>query len=182
MKLVITILCVLACVLSEAQLIRSTGKKWNSKEILDKISDSTVYFLDTRIVKKDSIKVIKPIDIASITAYFEDEPGLQSIYRAHLEHGAIVFFTKRFAISTYRPELSKISNEYSELTKLHPDDRDCVLYIVEGDTLKPNVEGKLMNIDFKRIDRMEVIFPDDTQKVFGDRTRFGVVIINSRKD
>ena len=117
-----------------------------------------------------------------ITAYFEDEPDLPEMFRSYLQNGAISFITKPYAIAKYRNEFSKISDEYKELTKQYSTDRDSLLYIVDGDTLKPNVEGALININLSRIETIQVIFPDEAQKRFGDIGRFGVVFINPRKE
>lgn len=168
--------------LASSQLIKNSGKKWNSKEILDKINDATVYFLDTTKISKSDLSGMNSEEIALITAYFENEPDLPTLFKGYLEHGAISLVTKPYAISKYRPELSRISNDYLELTKRHSPDRDSILYIVDGDTLKPNVEGKLFNLNFSKIETIQVIFPDEAQKSFGDKGRFGVVFVNPRKD
>ena len=169
-------------ILLNAQLLKPTGKKWNSKEITDKINDSTIYFIDTTIVSRNDLSSVEPSDIALITAYFEDEPDLPAMFKSYLKNGAIAFVTKAYAISKYRTELSRMSNDYQELTRWHSSNRDSVLYVVDGDTLKPNIEGKLVNLNYAQINTIQVVFPDEGQKTYGDKGRFGVVFINPRKD
>jgi hypothetical protein len=169
-------------ILTNGQLIKPNGKKWNSKEILDKMNDSTVYFIDTLKVSKNELNSVKPSDIALITAYFEDEPDLPSMFKPYLQNGAIAFVTKAYAISKYRSELSRMSSDYKELTKWYSNLRDSVLYIVDDDTLKPNIEGKLFNLNYSEIQSIRVVFPDEGQKSYGDKGQFGVVFIIPRKD
>ncbi len=180
MKIILSLL--LLPIFCNAQLIKTNGKKWNTKAQLEKINDSTAFFIDTIKVNKSDLGKVKPEEIALITAYFEDEPDLPEMFRSYLQNGAISFITKPYAIAKYRNEFSKISDEYKELTKQYSTDRDSLLYIVDGDTLKPNVEGALININLSRIETIQVIFPDEAQKRFGDIGRFGVVFINPRKE
>ncbi len=181
MKAFIIILISFIPAFSIAQLIKASDKQWNSKEVLDRINDSTTYFIDTIKVDMSNLAQINPTDIATITAYFEDEPELPLLFTEYVANGVIHLITKRYAISKYRPELSKISDDYKEITKQHPAEHDSLVYIVDGDTLTPNVEGKLINMYFSKIHSIQVVFPKEAEKLFGDKARLGAVIINSRK-
>ena len=165
---------------AQSQLIKPIVKKWNTKETLNRINDTTVYFVDyEKKGGKKEIATINPNEIALITAYFEEEEGLPIIFKNYLEHGAISLITKRYAISIYKPELSRFSKDYSELAKLHCNDYDSLFYVIDGEVLTPNVEGKLMNIDFSKIKSIKVSGPEEAEKKYGDKAKRGAVIINS---
>ena len=182
MYIKLIILFLLFPFITNAQLFKTESKKWNEDEVSARTTDSTVYFLDTSQIKRSSLSFIEPDNIASIIAFFEDEPDLPLIFKPYIKHGVIQLISKNYAISVYRKELSKISNEYKELTKHHSNDWDSILYIIEGDTLTPNIEGKLVKMNFSQIKDIQVLSPEEAQKTYFDQGKYGVVFINSRKD
>lgn len=180
MKISILFSLLLISIYSQSQLIKPNAKKWNSKEILKKTNDTTAYFLDYEIVggKKD-IATIKPNEIALITAYFEDETDLPVMFKNYLAHGAISLISKKYAISHYRPKLSKLSNDYFELTKSHSTDFDSLLYVIDGEILLSGVEGKLFGLNFSLIKSIKMLTPEEAENIYGDKAKLGAVLISS---
>ena len=163
-----------------SQLVKPVTKKWNTKETLNRTNDSTVYFVDfEKKGGKKNIATLNPSDIALITAYFDDEEDMPVIFKDYLKHGAISFITKKYAISLYRPQLSKYSKGYLELAKLHCNDYDSLFYVIDGEIVTPNVEGKLVGIEFSKIKSVVVLAPGEAEKKYGDKAKLGAVIINS---
>ena len=165
-----------------SSLFLNNGDKNDFREVAKKVNSETVYFIDYE--KKgsvDSIKKLKPNDIARIDAYFDKDKSAPRLFKKYTEYGVVLFITKKYAINLYRPQLAKISKDYYEYTKDKPVDEDNLLYVVNGEVLKPNVEGKLIDLKFSKIKRIELLSSEEAQKIYGDKAQYGAVIINSKK-
>ncbi len=170
-----SILCLLSC---SSSLIATNGKKWNGTEVLQKITDETVFYVDyEKVGHKSALNTIDPSDIASITMYEKSDKKVPKAIKDDIDNGVVLLITKKYAISNYRPKLANISKEYHDRTVTEPNDRDNLMYVINDEILKPNVEGKLMNLKFSKVKSIVVLSADEAQKIYGSGANNGAVII-----
>ncbi|MCP2044858.1 hypothetical protein [Pontibacter sp. HSC-36F09] len=170
-----SMLCLGSC---SSSLITTNGKKWNETEVLQRITDETVFFVDyEKVGHKSALNNIDPNDIAKITIYEKSDKKVPKNIKNNIENGVVLLITKKYAISKYRPKLSSISKEYHDKTINEPDDRDNLMYVIDGEILKPNVEGMLINLNFSKVKSIVVLSADEAQKIYGSTANNGVVII-----
>lgn len=172
-------LIILGC---SPELIKSDKGRWDLKEIMSKVNDETVYFVDyEKQPSREFIFTLKPEEVGSINAFFKKDKNVPVEFKQYLSNGVVSFITKKYLIKQYREKLSNISEEYFQLTNKEPDDRDKFTYIIDGNVLKPNVEPKLATINFSKIKHIKIITPELGKELYRVDTNFSIVVINSKK-
>jgi len=163
------------------KLIQSEKPQWDLTEVMSKINDETVYFVDYQKQPDDFDHGLNPDDIGRIIAYFENDKNVPKEFQDHLANGVVMYITKEYSIQQYRDKLSKFSKDYYQLVKDEPINRDKYTYIINGELLKPNVEPVLASIDFRKIRKIEIISPAIGKEIYKVDSKYDIVLINSKR-
>jgi hypothetical protein len=162
-------------------LFKDEGKKANVKKAVHKAGDNPIFVIDEKKDTSFAYKTIDPTKIASITIEGKKRK-LKRLYEAPKStSGFVLIITKQYAVESYRPRFNEISPDYEKLVQNYSNEYDSIMYIADDNIIPPNVEGRLYNMIFNNIGDIKVKFPDEATSEYGDKAKFGVVIITSKK-
>jgi hypothetical protein len=164
-----------------SQLFESEGKRWNPNKAVKKAGDRPIFIIDEKKDTSSSFIDLNPNDIASLTVYGESKKLRRKYNASKMTSGYIRIITKSYAINYYQPHLSEISSDYKALVQNYSKENDSIIYVADGEVISPNVEGKLYELRFKKIKEIIVIPSDKAKNDYGNRCKFGVVILKSKK-
>ncbi|WP_433901074.1 hypothetical protein [Sphingobacterium puteale] len=165
--LIFTMLLALAYLLNYGQTTVKESKASNGIPIM---------FVDSVRIGQADLQKYNPDDIATVTVYKD------STKFKHLDNnaiGAIYIETKQFSRKRFLNYFKSKSQEFKQLLASEHSD-NSFQYILNGEVLNKDYEGKLTSIDDKNFKSIAIIRKDELVKKYGETEKnFGILIVSN---
>ncbi|WP_296621529.1 hypothetical protein [Marivirga sp.] len=157
-------------------LILFTSCKTSQKtpqEVVEKLGPDPYFIVDGEPIDKSKLGNYDPSTIATLTTFYGKEA--KNKYGEIANDGAVVVRTKKFAINIFEDFFSQYSPEYEEM--ITTTEREKIQYILNGEILKEDYEGKLSLLEDKTLKGLKVIDSMELKNQFNiDDKEVGVVL------
>lgn len=156
-------------------LVYSLNYGQSQKKEVDSLQKLPIIFIDSVLTTIEDMKRYNPDDIASVTVYKD------STKFKHLDSkadGAIYIETNQFSRKRFLNYFKSKSPKFKNLLASKQSD-DSFQYILNGEVLSKNYEGKLAAIDDKNFKSITIIRKNELVKKYGETNKtFGIVIVS----
>ncbi|MCK5134917.1 MAG: hypothetical protein KAR19_03955 [Bacteroidales bacterium] len=142
-------------------------------EAVNKLGESPYYALNEIPIQKDELNGINPEDVAYLITYYNREATRK--FGQQAKDGAVLIFTKLYAIQKYKNLFSNYSKEYESI--IQQTENDDIQYILNDQILTTNFEGRLAVLNESLLKSVEIInISELINKYQVDNKRVGVII------
>ena len=142
-----------------------------------KISNEVLYIIDGLPILSSDANRINPNDIASITVL--KDAAAMALYGARAANGVVIITTKNAAVAHYHKTLSSVSEPYAIKIQSIQDEKD-ILYVLNGQPLNENYEGKLLDIKGEKVKDITLLDAAATKEKYGIDRKDGAVVITMK--
>jgi len=164
--LIFTVLLALAYSLAYSQ---------TQEKQVDSLKKSPIIFVDSVLVSWADLKKYDPNDIASVTVY-KYSPESKN-YNSQADE-TIYVETKQFSTKRFLKYFKSRSQDFNKLLASQQSD-NSFQYILNGEVLNKDYEGKLAAINDKDFKSITIIRKDELVNKYGNTDKtFGIVIVS----
>lgn len=146
-------------------------------ESVQKLGEDPYMEVDGIPIQKKDLNKYNPEKIAVVNTLYSKEAKKRFGQKA--KDGAVLIFTKEFAIEKYENLFRKVSEEYSSMRK--GMDPNQIQYILNNRVLKANYEGDLAVLSKKQIRSIRIINKNELIETFQIRGKSVGVIIEAKR-